>query len=265
MSEVEESSLSLVLTQGRAAWPAVDLGERDLAAFLAGGGISADAARRHGPDLFLAAACVAQIPEALGYFDARFLTQVDRYLSRMHLPPDLVDEVRQQLRIRMIGPEAKIGRYSGVAPLDRWLRLACVRLALDVVAAEARHLRPDRNDELLERVAGTDNPEFNAIRDRYADIVQRELRAAIERLSARDKTILRLHFVEGLNIEGIGEIYRVHRATVARWIASIRTRLFEDVRDHLQAETGATPSEVASLVLYVNRELALSLSRLLEP
>ena len=265
MCKVESTELTRALAAGRAAWPTVKLEERDLAAFLASGGIPEQAIRQHGADLCLAAACVARIPEALACFDARFLSRVDRYLGRMRLPPDFVDEIRQQLRIRMIGPEARIGRYSGIAALDRWLRLACVRLALDAIDAEARRRQPDGASELLERVATADNPELNAIHSRHAHVVQDELRRAFERLSPRDKTLLRLHFVEGLNIESIGEIYRVHRASAARWIASIRSRLLEEVRQHVQLKIGSTPSEAASLVQHVHQKLALSVSRLLAP
>ena len=265
MEESEKPNLSHALAAGRAAWPGVNLSKRDLAAFLAIGDIAADAVRQNGADLFLAAGCEAMIPQALACFESKFVSQVDRYLRRMHLSADQVDEVRQRLRIRMIGPEGKIGSYTGAAPLDRWLRLACVRLALDVIESEGRTLYPDRGDEILRRVAGSDNPEFNAIRARYAGLVQEELRRAIEQLSGRDKTILRLHFVEGVNIEGIGEIYRVHRATAARWIVAIRTRLLEDLRQRLNVKTGATPSEFSSLIACVNHELALSLTRLLAP
>ena len=265
MIENEETDLSQALAAGRAAWPAVNLSEQHLAVFLAAANIPAEALHQHGADLVLAAACAAQIPDALACFEARFVSQVDRYVRRMHLSPDLVDEIRQRLRIRMIGPEARIGSYTGVAPLDRWLRLACVRLALDLIDSEARHAGPARGDELLQGIAGSDNPELNAIRARYANLVQEELRSAIERLPGREKTILRLHFVEGLNVEGIGQIYGVHRATAARWIVAIRMRLLEDLRGRLEVETGVTPSQFTSLIVCVEHELALSLTRLLAP
>jgi RNA polymerase sigma-70 factor (ECF subfamily) len=265
MDPLEIRPLSEVLAAGRTAWPKVDLSERDLAAYLSAGGIQPQALQEHGADLCLTAACVARIPAALASFDARFLSRVNQYLARMHLCLDLVDDIRQRLRIRMIGPEMKISSYTGMAPLDRWLRLACVRLALDVIESEARHVRPERDDELLQRVAGSDNPEFNAIRARYAGMIQAELRQAIDGLDTRDKTILRLHFVEGLNIEGIGKIYGVHRATAARWIAGIRTQLLECLRQRLHVEIGATSSEFASLIACVNHELAVSITRLLAP
>jgi RNA polymerase sigma-70 factor, ECF subfamily len=263
MSETEAAGLALAA--GRAAWPSMKLSEEEMTGFLAARSIPPQAAQEHGADLFLAAACVARIAEAQACFDEKYLSRVDRYLGRMHLAADLVDEVRQRLRIRMIGPEARIGGYTGKAPLDRWLRLACVRLALDLIESEARHLVADRDDDMVQRIAGVDDPELNTVRARYAGLVQEELRKGIERLGSRDKTILRLHFVEGLNIEGIGRIYRVHRATVARWIVGIRTRLLEGLRQRLEVRTGASPSEFASLIACVNRDLALSLSRLLAP
>ena len=165
----------------------------------------------------------------------------------------------------MIGPEARIGRYAGTAPLDRWLRLASVRLALDLIDSEGRHVPHERSDELVRRVAGADNPELTAILARYGAVVQQQLRQAIEGLSERDRTLLRLYFVEGLNVESIGAIYRVHRASAARWIGAIRTHLLDQVCGHLQLNIGLTHSEAASLVNCVRDELALSLTRLLAP
>ncbi len=264
MSQPEGTDLYDTWSVGRAAWPTVDLAPENLAAFLTEKRVPAQSIRAHAADLYLAAACVAGIPEALACFDATFLSQVDRYLSRMSLAADLVDEVRQRLRIRMIGHEARIGRYVGTAPLDRWLRLACVRLALDIIDSETRHPAASF-DELAERVACTDNPELNAILARYTPIVQQQLKQAIERLSERDRTLLRLYFVEGLNVDSIGTIYRVHRASAARWIGAIRSHLLDQVCGHLQLNIGLTHSEAASLVNCVRGELALSLTRLLAP
>ena len=39
------------------------------------------------------------------------------------------------------------------------------------------------------------------------------LESSIASLSERDRAILKFHFVEGMNIEALGTIYGVHRAT----------------------------------------------------
>lgn len=45
---------------------------------------------------------------------------------------------------------------------------------------------------------------------------------AAAELAPRDRALLRLHLVERASIDDIAALYRVHRATVARWIQSAR-------------------------------------------
>ena len=67
-----------------------------------------------------------------------------------------------------------------------------------------------------------------------------------------------------MNIEEIGRVYAVHRATVARWIASSREGLARAVRARLEAQFGQLPSEeFDSLFRLVYEELDLSVTALL--
>jgi len=57
----------------------------------------------------------------------------------------------------------------------------------------------------------------------------------------RERTLLRMPLVDRLNIDRLGVIYRVNRATVARWLVAIRRRLFEEVRRELASVTASAP------------------------
>src|SRR5262249_51360296 len=57
----------------------------------------------HAEDLYLACACAAGNAAALAAFDARYLGQVKVFLGRMKPPPALVEEVKQALRVRLLG------------------------------------------------------------------------------------------------------------------------------------------------------------------
>jgi RNA polymerase sigma-70 factor (ECF subfamily) len=54
-------------------------------------------------------------------------------------------------------------------------------------------------------------------------------------------------------------LYRVHRATVARWIAKARDTLVERTRDVLVHRLDAGPAEIASLLRLIRSELDASL------
>ena len=41
----------------------------------------------------------------------------------------------------------------------------------------------------------------------------------MQTLSAQERTVLRLHVLDGLGTDEIGALYKVHRTTVARWQA----------------------------------------------
>jgi len=84
------------------------------------------------------------------------------------------------------------------------------------------------------------------------------------RLTAEQRNLLRLHFLDGLNIEKIGAVMQVHRATVARWIAAAREEILENVRRDLNQRLRLEPSEFESLVNLVRSQLQVSILRYLK-
>ena len=173
-------------------------------------------------------------------------------------------EVRQKVRLKLLlGTPPGVARYRGQAPLTAFVRVTAVRVAVDVAAAAAAtRNRPD--DEMLDLLVSTDaDPEMETARALYRDRFQTAIEESLANLSAREKALLRLHFIEGLNIERIGAIYRVHRATVARWLVAIRTRVLADLRKRLALQLGTTPSELRSLVTLFRDDLHVSAHRIL--
>ena len=68
----------------------------------------------------------------------------------------------------------------------------------------------------------------------------------------------------GRNIERIGAIYGVHRATVARWIAQGRDSLLELVERELAKRLAVEVDEVGSIIRLVRSRIEVSLVRLLD-
>jgi RNA polymerase sigma-70 factor (ECF subfamily) len=74
-----------------------------------------------------------------------------------------------------------------------------------------------------------------------------------------------MYFIDGLNIDVIGQVYFVHRATVARWLVRIRKRVFSSVSKRLQMELSASGSECRSILDAVRERLDFDLDRVLPP
>jgi RNA polymerase sigma-70 factor (ECF subfamily) len=135
------------------------------------------------------------------------------------------------------------------------------RTALDLAVVPAE---PSDLDILDLGLALDGGPELTAMRQLYRQRVHAALERALARLTARDKTLLRLHVVDGLNIEAIGALYRVHRATVARWLVASRGRIHENVKDELGLARVPSSSELRSLVSLLGDEIHISARRILQ-
>lgn len=258
--------LRSVADEGQAAW-SFELDVDQLDAFLRDRAVADDALAERGAELYLAAACAASHPVAVEIFEREYITQVPVYISKVTTSALVVDEVQQQLRIRMLvgaPPPPRITTYAGDGPLGAFVRVAALRTALNVLSRDpaARDV-PLGDQELRAMELARTDPEAQALATRYALEFQRALDAVIAALPARDKALLRFHAVEQLGIDAIGAIYGVHRATVARWIVQVRARVLAGVRGALERELRASPSEFGNLLALVRSQLGLSLSRLL--
>jgi RNA polymerase sigma-70 factor, ECF subfamily len=249
---------------GRRAWPGVTLEREAFQAQMEARRADPETLGLRGSDLFLAAACAAGDPAAVRHFEHAFLAGIDRQVGKLALPDEQVEEARQLLRVKfLVGPEPGIREYGGRGPLGAWVRVSAVRVALDLT--RAARARPQASDELLAAMAAPDgSPELAAIKGQNHTLLQQALEGALRALTPREKTVLRLHLVDGLNIETIGTIYRVHRATVARWLVSARGHVYEHVRRTLRLELRTTSSELRSMVDLFRADVQLSVRRVLE-
>jgi RNA polymerase sigma-70 factor (ECF subfamily) len=72
-----------------------------------------------------------------------------------------------------------------------------------------------------------------------------------------------MHFVDGMNIDEMALVFRVHRATVARWLVSIRREVLTELCRRVSSHLRTSSSEFKSLVRLVRSDVRLSLRRLL--
>jgi len=251
---------------GRAAWPEVVVAPESLVQHLDRlrevDGRDAEDRQEHAADLYLAYACSVADTRALAAFDGHFITKVDAFVARVDSSPEFAAEVRQNLRTRLLvsddGSPPRIARYSGQGPLGAWLRMAAMRVALDLKRARGCVLAADRVPEVADRA----NPEVQLLKKRYASEYQAALREAWSRLSVRERSVLRQHFVDGNSIDQVATVFQVHRATAARWINAAQEHLLDHVLSILGDRLRLPQSELQSIARLVQSELHLSLNHL---
>ena len=251
----EAPSVAAMFEQGRLAWPTVTLALEDFARFV--GERAATDGERAGlfaADAYLACACAAGDDRALAEFDRLYVAQVPSFLAREAPSPGFVDEVSQRLRERLF-VEGKIAQYTGRGSLGSWARVVTLRVASNLRRGERAHVALE--DALPS--PGPD-PELAAMQARYGDAFKLALRGALEGLDAEERSLLRLHYVDGLNIDKIAVVFGVSRATIGRRMIGVRERVGEVAHRRLADELHATPEEIRSLLRLVRSRLTLTLS-----
>lgn len=253
------------LRDGRQLWPDVAVADEDFARHLRALGADRDAIVRHGGDLFFALACARGDQAALRVFERRILPSLDRYLRRCGIQGAALDDARQKVRMRLFSdPNPRIAAYAGRGSLLGWLRVVATRVALDMVdSSDAERTRLGDHDALGRLVAAGGDPELGAAKSRMRASFQAALDEGLAGLSSRAKTVLRLHYVDGLNIDAIAAVYHVHRATVARWLVAIRSAVLANLRKKLSVTVRPTSSDFRSLAAALRDELHISMDRVL--
>lgn len=210
-------------------------------------------------DLYLACACVAGDPSAIAVADRELVPAIDAALTTWDRT--LVDETRQRLRAMLLvdhrGKGPLIAQYSGRGALKRWVRVVAAREAGKTLR-EDRAETPVDDERLFDALAPASDPLVSAMKRDAADAFRAAFVAALGALEPRERTTLRMHVLDGLTIDDIAPLYDVHRATVARWIASAKHAVLERTRKRLMHELRLDADEVDSLIRLVQSRIELA-------
>jgi RNA polymerase sigma-70 factor (ECF subfamily) len=155
----------------------------------------------------------------------------------------------------------KIAGYGGRAPLRTFLRTIAVRTALNLVRRKGDRASTPLDED--REIAAAVDVEAAYLEDRYKPEFEAAVRAAMGRLTPKQRTLLRLHLLDGLSIDVLGAHYQVSRATAARWLAAAREALADGARAELVRKLGLTPSQYQSLARLIQTRLDVSLTSLL--
>jgi RNA polymerase sigma-70 factor (ECF subfamily) len=249
------------LERARASYPDVRV---DGAAFIvhAEDRRARGARAEHLADLFLAWASARWDDVALRHLEQLISREAEAAARRVDGAPAFVDEVRQAVRVRLLGAEdgrVRLDEYAARGPLRGWLAVAALRVALNL----RRAARPASPDLLADLVSGEADPELRHLKTLYRAEFREALEAALRALPERERAVLRLSHVDGLKMTQLARLYGVHETTAARWVARAAANVAEDARRRLMTRLQLSPSSFDSVARMVLSNLDLSISRVL--
>lgn len=252
------------LQAGRTAWPDVELPPATFVRWLAERTVGAELlALDRSADLYIACACAKGVPLAVESFQKAFRADIGGAVARVDSSRAFVDDavqaVYERILVRTSEGRARIAEYAGRASLRGWLSAVAKRTALN--------LRRNKDDQGHEPLSGTARvlgasagPEIALLKARYKREFEDAIRATMAGLSARDRTLLLLHLVDGLTLPQIAAMQNVSRATVTRWLASAREALHDGTRRALVGRLKLSSSEFESVAALVRSQLEVSLA-----
>ena len=67
-----------------------------------------------------------------------------------------------------------------------------------------------------------------------------------------------MSYLEGASIDALGALYKVHRATAARWLGRAREQLLSNTRGALSEQLGLADDELSSVMRLIHSRLEVS-------
>ncbi|HWM84659.1 MAG TPA: sigma-70 family RNA polymerase sigma factor [Kofleriaceae bacterium] len=217
------------------------------------------------PDLFLACACALGVDGAALAFEKLYMPVAEVAGARLGGGRELTDEVKQLVReILFVGAGSSgpaIADFSGRGNLKAWVRVIATREGLRILRRDKGRVGV-QDEGLYAVLAPTDDadPQLAYLKERYRAEFRRVFLSAVAELPRRERLALRLHVLDGLSIDEIAPIYRVHRSTAARWLTRARELLLSGTRAGLMRELGLGASDVDSVIRLIQSNLDVSLS-----
>ncbi len=213
-------------------------------------------------ELYLVCGCQNGQTAALRLFREHIMRRARVALARMQLDRGLADEAEQSVwaKFMVAGPDGElpIWNYFGKGRLGVFLQVSATRAAVSLLRKESKYVGCD-DDRLANTVGVVEGADLALLRATYEQSFRTALKQAFAALSARQRTLLRLHHVDRVTGDELARMYRVHRATITRWLADARQRLAEETRQRVMRDAGVSEADFKSLMGVLMSRLDLSL------
>jgi len=227
--------------------------------------VAAGAELAHAADLVLAWAASTGDRTAVARLEHTIGGELAAAARKIDPAPTFVDEIRQAALVRLLVGEPpappRIATYRGTGPLRGWAALAALRLALNT--KRARTPATATADVLGDLIDREPDPELRTMKSLYRAEFSAALTSSLAALPDRQRALLRLRFVERLELAQIGKLYNIHESTASRWLAAATEAVATDARKRLIAKLAIGASSADSIARMVASSLDLSIARLL--
>jgi RNA polymerase sigma-70 factor (ECF subfamily) len=216
-------------------------------------------------DLYLACACAAGARGAAAAFERQFAKTIRRAASRVLPTRDEREESEQRARQEILtggegGSGPRIAEYLGHGPLDAWISVAAIRVAISLGRSESaeRRLRA----RALAEATGVDSAHLLKNEEVRREI-EPAVAAALGRLPSRDRLILGLFLVSGMTLEAIGKSLGITHQAVSKHLAKSRDAILADIRGTVAERLKISTDELMSIMRLVASQLDASITRVL--
>lgn len=217
-------------------------------------------------DLYLVAALGSGDAAAVAAFEAEAIEPLGRALGHLQISASHIDDIKQTVRTKLLvasGEEApRIREYAGRGDLRSWVSVIATREALSSLRRTRKESTP-AEDVLMALPSPLTGPELGFLKEHYRDEFRAAFTSALGELSARDRNVLRHHYVHGLTIDEIGAMYGLHRSNAARRIAKARDLLLSTTRRRLVLGLNVDRVEFESIMRMIESRIDVSIQRLL--
>lgn len=256
--------------QGQAAWPTLRCTNSQFLQLLQGwqqrtGKAFSEANHR---DIFLVGAVLQNSPGALQAFETDYLAPTSGALRRIGLHDAAASEVLQIVRTKLlVGNEhaPRLAAMVGDGQLTHLLRVVVTRTGLNYLRdTKAASTEAFEDNAIFAKLTGANHlapvpPDAELFAAEAERLLRDLVKQAVGQLDEQARTLLRLHWFHDMTIDAIGQLYGVHRATAARWIAAACEQVERNVRRGLKTELDTRSDHLASLLNALGERVASTL------
>jgi RNA polymerase sigma-70 factor (ECF subfamily) len=214
-------------------------------------------------DLYLACGCIERTPGAAVAFKTRFQRTIRRAVARVLAnAAEREDAEQRTLDVLLVGGgQPKLGQYLGQGPLEHWVTVVAIRIAVSMGRAESAEMR--LRQKAADDATGACSAELLLMKHEVRAELEAAVGEALAGLPDRERLMLRLYLVSGMTLEAIGKSFDVTHSTVSRWLTHARARILEDVQRSLGERLKVANADLASFARLVMSDIDVSVSRLL--
>jgi RNA polymerase sigma-70 factor, ECF subfamily len=209
----------------------------------------------HYEDLFLAMGCSRQDKVSWEYFADEYIPLLRKFATQACSDSGEGEDLAQEIIVKMLKEGNRMSGYSGRGSLAGWLRATVAHAAVDRFRRASRlvSLEDSLHNGAPADWMGTgeaDNEE--SLDSRWGPIVSNALSESISMLAARDRLVLGLYYLRGISLLAIGRQFKIHEATVSRWIERLRRNIRKRLEIDLRKKHGLRADDIRSLWKHIS-------------